>query len=156
MKSPFYSEPNEALMPSSSGRELTTIRFDLSVSDRIPLTLCLESEAWPETGASRALEKRHEVTVGQLATSRPRLEELIDRLRGWSATRQPFKVSFAISQHDELFIGLSAIPQLITTLEKPAFTIEYLGPPHLRMSWSYVVDQTCVAILLQGLESLSR
>lgn len=143
---------------SNSGREDTTFRLPEHDISRAQCTLGVQFTAhfWDKgaslTEAELVLERA--VTIQQVHVEWRQLDELHASLREWLHSATRFDTLLADNSDCKFKIQIGATPKLISSVEKPAFSLSYEAGAMANLSWRYVVDQSCIRIFYDGLTAV--
>jgi hypothetical protein len=153
---------------SSSGREHFGATF-LSAAESAEATLLLtsafiEGSFWPpqefedeSAGAARSLSLDYHVALPQLVLDRIKLEEWTDELESWLSTPKEISLGLSGDRHQIFDISIGVRPDTICSIDRPVFSLSHASRSFAIGRWSFVIDQSCVRCLLEGLhQALSR
>ncbi len=140
----------EFSLTSNSGREQTTFRLDDCDLDRPSCTLSVHSSAqfWDaraDIGGAGLVPERT-VEFHQVGTDWQRLGGLNASLREWLRSAMPFGAVLANNDRSKLGVQIGVSADLISSADKPVFSLTYEVGTMVRLSWRYVVDQSCIRV----------
>lgn len=152
---------DEMEIRSSSGRNVFSITSNMKngASDDLCGAVRIEGVAYRNFANSDASELVDDflVVLPQILLSKECLKKFENNLNSWLLNSIEFScqlTSFENSRRNRLLVSLGASDRLISSLDKPAFTIQYQGGAFLSGSWSFLVDQSCIRIAIDGLRML--
>jgi len=143
---------------SNSGRELFAASF-LEEKHVQGATLLLTSaiihgEFWraPEFETSNDATPDFQVSLPQLVLDKAKLDEFSDELERW--LEKPKEISLSLSgnhPHQALDVSIGPRSGIISTMDKPVFSLRYASGSFELGKWSFVIDQSCIRCLLDEL-----
>ena len=92
----------------------------------------------------------------QLVFQRAHLAAVAAELEKWTVDQAPFRLALVDTPGCRLSMSVGARDDFISSAMKPVFAMEYDRGPRLRAAWAYVVDQTCIRIMLEELKFFLR
>ncbi len=99
---------------------------------------------------SQELVKDHVLTLSKILLSRNKLELLREELTTW--LREPHEFTLALGDESQaLVVSIGIRDDVICSIEKAACTIRY-GTSRLAIESWFVVDQSCIRILRDGVQ----
>lgn len=142
-------------MPSNSGNCTTTwtwshrpgpgvAAFDVHLARAQPFLVVDDAEPIP--GSS--------VTLTCVAISWARLAILRRHLAAWFTTAASFTVPLTEDSSLALTVSLAPDERRISSVTKPVFDVRCVDGLSFEAGWSYIVDQSCVRIMLVELEAV--
>ena len=82
------------------------------------------------------------------------LAGLRSRLCEWLATQAPFAVRLVDEPGLSFSVAVAPSDTMISSASKPLFEVVYTAGRALNAAWAYIVDQSCVRIMLEELDAL--
>jgi hypothetical protein len=117
----------------------------------------IQGELWPRLHDPEhgELTNDYSVTLHQVILRKKQLELLQERLRAWLNVPFEISIELAMANGDDqsLEFSLGVIDSLISSVGRPACTIQYRSGSFSTGMWNFVVDQSCIGILLDELHN---
>ena len=96
------------------------------------------------------------IALYQIVSSWQSLRTLREHLHDWLATQAAFSIHLADDPGQSLRVGLGLRDDILCSAHKPVFEAEYNAGPAVQTKWAYVVDQSCIQLMLDELGSLLK
>lgn len=144
-------------LPAASGRnelsgEFFAQRTDESGTQVVFSRIEMKGVFWPRFSNDPGSKETQDysVTLHQVMLRRERLDLLIGRLTEW--VRAPLEISVELAKapgsDQGLEISFGQIQGLMSTKDRPACTVRYSSGAFALGTWSFIVDQSCINVLL--------
>lgn len=142
-------------IPSNSGR--ITTEFEVARRNHSSIAFCvrMRSEFWERMQSGLGdVVPQYDVTLHQILVVPFKLDALSRAISSWLEARSPFRLQLAGEPDQLLSVAVGPSDSLVSSREKPVLRLVFEGAPTFSVEWSYVVDQTCLATTLDGLNGL--
>jgi len=95
------------------------------------------------------------VELKQILLSEEGLMALMNNLDTWFNKPFSFELNISGSGEDEVWVVVGPRDDLISSLDRPVFSLKYISS-RMKGEWSFVTDQSCLNILLEGLRAYAK
>jgi hypothetical protein len=142
---------------SSSGREHVSVKFtgkyvDIRGQVFYGCEVRIDGYFWGRFGKhiEGDLLEDFSVVLHQVHVYRNRLENFLSRLNAWMCQPSEMTVDLGGNEND-FIIEIGKEDGIISSLEKPVCSIKYFSGSFQSARWAFVVDQSCVWLLIDEL-----